>query len=385
MISAETTGPSSPAVCIAPPDLESLFESLKKQGYQLVGPTVQNGAIVYDTLESVTDLPIGWTEEQEAGTYRLKRRDDEALFGYTVGPHSWKKFLFPSQQRLWQGRKKGDGSFETLVDEEPAPRYAFVGVRACDLHAIQIQDQVFTGGSYQDPVYAANREDNFIVAVNCGQAAETCFCTSMNTGPRVDEGYDIALTEIIDSTSHYFVAEAGTERGNNLLAQIPARTAEPEDKRAAQACTEQAKAEIERFIDTTDVKELLYRNYNNPHWEELQQRCLACGNCTMVCPTCFCSKVEDTTDLTGQHAERWRSWDSCFTLDFSYVHGGSVRSSVKSRYRQWLTHKLATWVDQYGSSGCVGCGRCITWCPVGIDITEEVAAIRKSDKANTDG
>jgi len=200
------------SVCITPSGFETLFEVLKKQGYQLVGPTRQNEAIVYDTLEIVSDLPAGWTEEQEAGTYRLKRRDDEAFFGYTVGPHSWKKFLFPSRQRLWQGRKTDDGSFETPIDEEPAPRYAFIGVRACDLHAIQIQDQVFTGGSYQDPIYAANREDNFIVAVNCGQAAKTCFCTSMNTGPKVDDGYDIALTEIINSTAHYFVAEAGTER-----------------------------------------------------------------------------------------------------------------------------------------------------------------------------
>lgn len=385
MISSENIGSSSPEVCIAPPDLESLFVYLKNQGYQLVGPTLQNGAIVYDKLESTADLPVGWTEEQAAGEYRLKRRSDEAFFGYNVGPHSWKKFLFPAHQKLWQGSKKSDGSFETLEENKPNPRYAFIGVRACDLHAIQIQDKVFTGGTYQDTIYTANREDNFIVAVNCGQAARTCFCTSMNTGPKANTGFDIALTEIIDDTNHYFVAEAGTDRGADLLAEIPTRPIELEDEQAAQACTEKAIADIERFIDTTDIKDLFYRNYESPQWNELEKRCLACGNCTMVCPTCFCSKVEDTTDLTGQHAERWRSWDSCFTLDFSYVHGGSVRSSVKSRYRQWLTHKLATWIDQFGSSGCVGCGRCITWCPVGIDLTQEVAAIRNSDKENIDG
>ena len=86
--------------------------------------------------------------------------------------------------------------------------------------------------------------------------------------------------------------------------------------------------------------------------------------------------------LYGARAERWRKWDSCFTLDFSYIHGGSVRTSAAARYRQWLSHKLATWIDQFGSSGCVGCGRCITWCPVGIDITEEVAAIRASEAAS---
>jgi sulfhydrogenase subunit beta (sulfur reductase) len=97
-----------------------------------------------------------------------------------------------------------------------------------------------------------------------------------------------------------------------------------------------------------------------------------------VCPTCFCSTVEDVTDITGEHAERWQKQDSCFTMDFSFLHGGSVRASTRSQYRQWLTHKLATWIDQFDESGCTGCGRCITWCPVAIDLTEEVDAIRKS-------
>jgi Fe-S-cluster-containing hydrogenase component 2 len=141
-------------------------------------------------------------------------------------------------------------------------------------------------------------------------------------------------------------------------------------------------------MDTRGIKELLYRNYEHPRWDNVATRCLTCANCTMVCPTCFCTTVEDVTDLSGDHAERWRKWDSCFTMDFSYIHGGSVRATPKSRYRQWLTHKLATWFDQFGSSGCVGCGRCITWCPVAIDLTEEVRAIRDSETAgrpNTSG
>ena len=138
-----------------------------------------------------------------------------------------------------------------------------------------------------------------------------------------------------------------------------------------------------RSMDTCNIKDLFYRNLEHPRWNNVAERCLTCANCTMVCPTCFCTTIEDVTDLTGEHAERWRKLDSCFTMDFSYIHGGSVRASTKSRYRHWITHKLATWIDQFGTSGCVGFGRCITWCPVAIDITEEVHAIRKSEELIT--
>ena len=127
------------------------------------------------------------------------------------------------------------------------------------------------------------------------------------------------------------------------------------------------------------IRDLLYDNLEHPRWSDTAGRCLSCGNCTMVCPTCFCSTVEDVTDVSGTQAERVRHWDSCFTSEHSYIHGGATRVTTKARYRQWLTHKLASWIDQFGTSGCVGCGRCITWCPVGIDITEEVRVIRDGE------
>ena len=132
-----------------------------------------------------------------------------------------------------------------------------------------------------------------------------------------------------------------------------------------------------RALDTGNIQGLLYENAEHPRWEQVAQRCLTCGNCTMVCPTCFCTTVEDTTNLAGDQAARTRRWDSCFSLDFSYIHGGPVRSSTRARYRHWITHKFAAWIDQFGSSGCVGCGRCITWCPVGIDVTEEIRSLRE--------
>lgn len=355
-----------------------LFAALKHRGYQVIGPTVRDGAIVYDELDSAENLPIGWTDEQDGGTYRLRKRSDNALFGYVVGPHSWKQFLHPPAVRLWQATGSGK-SFEIVEEKRVVPKRAFVGVRACELRAMAIQDTVFLGGTFVDPIYKANQEGVFVVAVNCGQAGKTCFCVSMNAGPKASTGFDLALTEVLEGADHYFVVEAGTTRGAEILGQLPCRPAQkPEEEKAASAHA-RAAAQMGRSMDNTGIKELLYANMEHPRWEDVAARCLSCGNCTMVCPTCFCTTVEDVTDLKGEHAERWQKWDSCFTMDFSYLHGGSIRASTKSRYRQWMTHKLATWIDQFGSSGCVGCGRCITWCPVAIDITEEVRSIRATD------
>ncbi len=360
--------------------LQDLFDALKRRGYEVVGPTVQNGAIVYGRLESAESLPRGWTEEQEAATYRLKRRDDDALFGYNVGPQSWKQFLFPPTLRVWRA-SKDDNRLEFDDRESESPRYAFIGVRSCDLHAIAIQDQVFMGGNYQDPAYRSRRDGAFVVAVNCGEAGHTCFCVSMGSGPRAEAGYDMALTEVLDGERHYFIVEVGSERGREVLDDIPSQPAGQNDVDEIGRVTSQAVNQMGRALDTNGLKDLLYRNLEHPRWDDVAGRCLTCGNCTMVCPTCFCATYEDRSDLDGSSAEHWREWDSCFTVDHSYLHGGSVRKSGRSRYRQWMTHKLATWWDQFDTSGCVGCGRCITWCPVGIDITEEARAIRQTDSA----
>lgn len=355
-------------------DLQPLLATLQAAGYELIGPTIREGAIVYDTLSSVQDLPIGWTDEQAGGTYRLKRREDQALFGYAVGAHSWKKYLFPPQVRLWQAERKGQ-AISITADTPDTTKRAFIGVRSCELHAIAIQDQVFLQGATVDPHYQARRDENFIIAVNCGQAGGTCFCVSMQTGPRATAGFDLAITEILEPTQ-YFVVEVGSEAGSEMLQHVPHAISSLQDQEIAERVVAETVLQMGRTMPMEGIKELLYNNLEHPRWDDVASRCLTCANCTMVCPTCFCSNVEDTTDLTGDHAERWRHWDSCFTMDFSYLHGGSVRVSAKSRYRQWMTHKLASWIDQFGTSGCVGCGRCITWCPVGIDITEEVKAIQ---------
>ena len=265
----------------------------------------------------------------------------------------------------------------SIIEGEPAPQpLVFLGVRACELRAIEIQDRVFLGGQYLDTSYRVRREHAFIVAVNCGQAGGTCFCASMDAGPKVEAGFDLTLTELAENGRHLFLLEVGSAAGEDLVSELSAQPATEEHIAAAERVIARTEGQMGRRLDTNGLKELLQANLDHPRWDEVAERCLTCGNCTNVCPTCFCTNVEDTTDLTGDTAERVRRWDSCFALDFSYIHGGSVRNSPHSRYRQWITHKLAHWIDQFGSSGRVGCGRCITWCPVGIDITEEAAAIR---------
>jgi len=363
---------------IAPEALDDLIAALRRRGFRVLGPTVRDGAIVYDEVSGGAELPVGWTDSQEGGYYRLERRDDEARFGYAVGPQSWKRHLFPPRIRLWRARRSGDG--EPDVEEEPldSTPLAFLGVRSCELHAIAIQDRVFVGGKYVDRDYVARRDETFFVAVNCFEPGGTCFCVSMGTGPRVESGYDLALTELLDG-KHRLLVEVGSDRGAEVLGELPHAAATTEDLSAAEATVASAAERMGRTMETFDLRGLLARNLEHPRWDDVAGRCLTCGNCTMVCPTCFCTSVEDTTDLEAD-AERWRVWDTCFSVDYSYIHGGSIRPSSRSRYRQWMTHKLGTWHDQFGSTGCVGCGRCITWCPVGIDITEEVAAIRATEE-----
>lgn len=352
--------------------LQKIFDSLQREKYLLVGPTVSEGAIVIDEISQTSDLPIGWTDRQMAGSYRLERRNDAAYFGYVVGPHSWKKYLYPPQLDLFSA-VRNNGSFSVCPARADAPQYAFVGVRPCDVQAIAVQDRVFLQGPHQDPNYKLRRQKAFILAVNCTEPGGTCFCASVHTGPKISVGFDLALTELDD----VFLVEVGSEMGRHVLDGVDWRPAGAFELQAARRALAQAETQMGRHLDTRDLPNLLYQQLEDSHWEKVGARCLSCGNCTQVCPTCFCSDVRDVSDLTGQNSRRVRVWDSCFSLDFSHVHGGNIRPGTRSRYRQWMTHKLASWVDQFGTLGCVGCGRCITWCPVGIDITSEVEKLRK--------
>jgi ferredoxin len=355
--------------------LGALVTVLVADGRTVVGPTVRDGAIVLSELTSADALPYGWGVELEAGRYRLVQREDGAAFAHSAGPQSWKNFLHPSRELLWSADRTPEGEVSFTAHEPVAPSYAFLGVRPCDLRAIAIQDRVLTGGRYEDGGYGTRRRRALLIAAECTEPGATCFCVSTGGGPAADPGYDLALTEVVDEDGHRFLVRVGSEEGARLLKQVPHRSADMVTEATARGSVDAARDRMGRSLPPVDLRDLMGASLDAERWDDVAERCLTCGNCTMVCPTCFCTTTEEVTDLTGDHTERWQHWDSCFDLDFSYLHGGSVRHSPRSRYRQWLTHKLSTWYDQFDTSGCVGCGRCIVWCPAGIDITEEVAAL----------
>ena len=303
--------------------LQTLLDVLAEQ-YEVIGPTVRDNAIVYDRIARLADLPVGWTDRQAPGRYRLERRRDDALFGFTVGPQAWKRFLHRPVETLWTMRKDDNG---VVIDGDAgsAPKFAFIAVRACELHAIAIQDRVLSQGPYVDAAYTQRRQNAFIVAVNCGQAAETCFCTSMKTGPKAKSGFDLALTELIDGDGHQFLVEVGSATGAGILKRVPQRPATDEEIAKAAAVTARTENQMGRHLETDGIKELLLGNLNHPRWDDVAARCLSCGNCTMVCPTCFCTTVEDHSDVDGMSAERVRKWDSVFHPGF-LVHPRRQRS-----------------------------------------------------------
>ncbi|MQX36149.1 4Fe-4S dicluster domain-containing protein [Roseospira navarrensis] len=375
--SGMTNGAAPGLVCLTDDGLAALFAVLREAGCEVIGPTVRDGAIVLAPLTSVDDLPRGWRDRQDAGHYRLAPGTGPARFAHAVPAQGWKRFVHPPEARLWTARRDSDGDLSIEGPEAPPAPRAFLGVRPCDLAALGVLDGVFAdpGAAHHDPAYALRRRDALVIAVSCGKPAASCFCAAMGTGPAAgDTGADVALTELVEGDRAVYLARAGSPAGAALLEAVPHTPATDDHHTARRAQADAAAAAQVRALPEA-ASRILADATEHAHWADVAARCLACGSCTLSCPTCFCATVEDSTSLDGATATRTRRWSSCFTEVFSYIHGGAVREERGARYRQWITHKLSSWHAQFGTSGCVGCGRCITWCPVGIDITAEVAAL----------
>lgn len=363
---------------LGPDGLEEIVAALAAGGRWVIAPVVRDGTLMLDDIASAAELPWGVRDEQNAGRYSLGDGTPTAAFGTRHGPQSWKQFVFPPRELLWRARRDGGGFELDPASHPPAQPVAFLGVRPCDLAALGLLDTILGASAHPDAGYVARRASALVVAVQCTRPGGTCFCTSMQTGPRAGPGADLVLTELDEAEpTSLLLAEARTDAGAEVLAAVEHRAATDDERAGVDAALTEAEGRMGRTLVTDGLVDVLRRTHDSARWEAVAERCLSCASCTLVCPSCFCSTIEDVTDLTGDHTERWLRWDSCFTADHSYLHGGAVRGSTASRYRQWLTHKLGTWHDQFGTSGCVGCGRCITWCPVAIDLTEEAAALQE--------
>jgi ferredoxin len=356
-------------------ELQRLIDALRSGGWRVLGPVVRDEALAFEEIQSASELAVGWRDEQEPGRYRLARDGGEQVFGVVHGPSGLKRFAFAPREPLLEvtmdAAERPGRPFEARTVVPEPQRLAILGVRSCDLAGLDVQDRVFLRDRFPDPHYAARRAALFLVAVGCTRSLSTCFCSSMQTGPEPRSGYDVALTELDQG----FVARAGSDAGTQLLAALGLPAAPDVALARERGDFARCAAGMQRRLPRETVRDLLYANLEHPRWDDVAARCLSCGNCTMVCPTCFCHDLRDEPALDGRGSLRVREWSSCFDLEHAQVHGTNFRPRIRERYRQWLVHKLASWQDQFDVSGCVGCGRCITWCPVGIDLTEEVAAI----------
>lgn len=355
----------------------ALLAVLTEAGHRVLGPVHRDGAIVYSDLHDAADLPAGVMVETLPGRVRSTGTQLPRTFAWANAAQALKPLLFRPEEVLWRVARGADGALAFEAAEARAQPLAVIGVRACDLAALRLQDQHFLHGPYRDERYAARRARLLLVAVNCTHPAATCFCAATGDGPQAQEGFDLLLDELDEG----FMVTAGSGRGRELFADLPLLPARQDQMRKVASANHKSRAMQTRAIPPGDLYDPLMARRDHPRWSEVAERCLSCGNCTQVCPTCFCSREQDQAQLDGLASDHVRQWDSCFSAGHSYIHGLVVRGEPRHRYRQWLTHKLGGWHRQYGRSGCVGCGRCIAWCPVGIDICAEVNALLGDDRA----
>jgi ferredoxin len=358
--------------------IPGLIQNLGGLGYTVIGPSLSEGVVRLMEIKRPEDLASGVVDVQAPGRYAIAGKSP-SVFSYVNGPDSPKDYLHPGEVELSRTIEKNGGT-EVVSAFHSEKKYAFFGIRPCDLKGVGVMDRTMMVPGFEDPVYSVLRKDSVTVVVNCTRAGENCFCASMGTGPGADSGYDLAITELSDR-----LLLDVPEGSKKLLKGVDVIPATEKDISAGKEMVLLAREQMHKRIEKDNPSELMYAGTDSPLWEKTAERCLACGNCTMVCPTCFCNTIQDWTDFREGSVSRIRRWDSCLSKDFAYSAGGNPRRQRSARYRQFVMHKFAYWKDQFGVYGCVGCGRCITWCPVGIDITETVNGVLRGEAEKKEG
>jgi sulfhydrogenase subunit beta (sulfur reductase) len=284
-----------------------------------------------------------------------------------------KLFIYKPKEDLFRFSVSG----RTQIKEIPvvAEEQIIVGVHSCDTHALMYLDRTFLG-AYTDRYYEARRKNTVIISLNCTGIAPNCFCSSVGTGPflNADGGFDMLLTDFGDE----YLLEARTERAHSFLKPAETKKAGSKEMKHKADREKSIHRMITKTLETDGLNDVLKDNPDHPLWRSTaEEKCLSCSNCVMVCPTCFCFDVIDEISMDMKTVTRRRQLDACQDRRFAEVHGGNYRSRRTARLRQFVMHKLNQ-THQYGVFGTVGCGRCITWCPTGIDLTEMAMTIRGS-------
>lgn len=332
------------AMSLVPKEEVGLLVDGLARHYQVIGPKQKGKAFVLEKLASGQELRLDY-QTSILPPRKALIRPRETMFSFH------------------------DNQVETVQDAGPQVLF---GLHPCDVHALTLLDQVFSL-EYEDPYYAARRQQTYVVALNCTTVGENCFCYLMGTGPTLRDGYDLLLTDL----GNEYLVEVGSDAGEELLGHLSLRPAPRVRVVEKEKRLDQVRRQFRQQMEVTEMREVLAGSYNHPAWRELAKDCLGCGNCTMVCPTCFCFQVKDQLELDLNHGQRVREWDSCLLWDYSLVAlGHNFRPQLETRLKQRLYHKLYYYEDQIGTPGCVGCGRCVTNCPAGIHPLEVVARLK---------
>ncbi len=338
------------SVIVPESDFPAVLEKLRQE-YHLYAPVRKGPDFAFAPVDRMEDLTLDYPT--------------------TILPP--KKFPFPAKETIFTFE---DGKFSKIQDIIPEEKQIVLGVHPCDVAGLRFLDRVFLGYR-SDPRYLRRRNNFLIFAATCKSVSETCFCLSMGTGPEATTGFDVLITDL----GRRFLMEAGTDEGEGILRSLGAQAATEDDIAAKRSLVERLKGEFKRGVDTDGMPELCMASQDHPVWQKYGEICLACGQCGMSCPTCFCFDVREKVAPTLASGERYRQWDVCLLKEFSQVAmGGNFRPERSARLRQFICHNLSYGSYQFSLTKCVGCGRCIKVCPVDIDITEIAAELREGAK-----
>ena len=336
---------------------------------RLIKKDALTGVIEKIAADMVVYAPV---QDEDNVLFKPVQKGTTFLTTFANTKNAPKNFMFPRSELLLKYTRTPKG-VQFASDAPEAQRTVLFGARPCDARSFALLDMLFDQEKWKDPYYIDKRAKTTVIALACAHPPyASCFCTSVGGSPTSSDGADILLTDLGEN----YLAEFITEKGAKLLSYFGDSKADKAADKAKEKIAGESAGEIKVKIPAKEIKPWLDANFEHPFWATIHQKCLACGTCTYLCPTCHCFDISD--EMKGADGKRIRNWDSCmFPLFTKETSGHNPRSSQKERWRQRAMHKFRYYVDNFGAIACVGCGRCVMYCPVNIDIRKIVEDISK--------